>query len=88
MAKLVLDIEPEIKDKLDKLVREKNIDLSKITEDFFRSLTVAEDELGKIRKEPKDYPEWIQKIILSKEPTLDFDHKAEYRKYIEDKYGS
>jgi hypothetical protein len=87
MAKLVLDIEPSVKDELEKLVKEKNLDLSKITEDFFRSLTTSKEEPVKVRKELKDYPEWIQNIVLSKEPTPDFDHKVEYGKHLEEKYG-
>jgi hypothetical protein len=87
MAKLVLDIEPSVKDELERLVKEQNLDLSKITEEFFRSLTTKKEESIKVKKELKDYPEWIQNIVLSKEPTPDFDHKAEYGKHIEEKYG-
>ena len=87
MAKLVLDIEPSIKEELEKLVKEQNLNLSKITEEFFRSLTNKEKKTVKIRKEPHEFSEWLQKIVLSKEPTPDFDHKAEYGKHIEEKYG-
>jgi hypothetical protein len=34
-----------------------------------------------------EYPEWIQELILSKESTPDFDHKAEYHKHLDEKYG-
>ena len=87
MAKLVLDIEPGVKNDLEKLVKEQNLDLSKIAEAFFKSLTTREKEPVKVKKELKDYPEWLQKIVLSKEPTADFDHKAEYGKHLEEKYG-
>lgn len=87
MAKLVLDIEPSVKNDLEKLVKEQNLNLSKIAEDFFRSLTSKEKNPVKIRKEPHEFSEWLQKIVLSKEPTADFDHKAEYRKHLEEKYG-
>jgi len=87
MAKLVLDIEPSIKEELEKLVKEQNLNLSKITEEFFRSLTIKKGEAIKVKKELKDYPEWIQNIVLSKEPTPDFDHKVEYGKHLEEKYG-
>lgn len=87
MAKLVLDIEPGVKSDLEKLVKEQNLDLSKITEDFFRSLTTKEKKPYKIRTEPHEFSEWLQKLVLSKEPTPDFDHKAEYGKHLEEKYG-
>jgi len=87
MAKLVLDIEPGVKSDLEKLIKEQNLNISKITEDFFRTLTNKEKEPVKIRKEPHEFSEWLQKIVLSKEPTPDFDHKVEYGKHLEEKYG-
>jgi hypothetical protein len=86
MAKLVLDIEPSVKDELEKLVKEQNLDLSKITEDFFRSLTAKEKKPYKIKQE-HELSDWAKSLVLSKEPTPDFDHKAEYGKHIEEKYG-
>ena len=52
MAKLVLDIEPGVKSDLEKLIKEQNLNISKITEDFFRSRTAKEKEPVKVKKEP------------------------------------
>ena len=88
MAKLVLDIEPSVIDEIKRFAEQHKLDLSKLTENYFKRVTKTENvEAVTIRKKLEDYPEWIQQIVLSKEPTPDFDHKAEYGKHLEEKYG-
>lgn len=102
MAKLVLDIEPEIIDGLLKSAAEKHVSVSEFVVDIFKKVDTAKissenailsqgiDSNNKQdyrQKKLTDYPEWIQKIVLSKEPTEDFNHKAEYGKHLEEKYG-
>ena len=38
-------------------------------------------------KTEEELPEWIQKLKISTGPVPDFDHKAEYGKHLEKKYG-
>jgi hypothetical protein len=38
-------------------------------------------------KPRSEYSEWVQELMLAKEPTPDFDHKAEYHKHLDEKYG-
>jgi len=89
MAKLVLDIEPSVINEIKKFADEHKLDLSKLTENYFKRVTKKTENVEPvtIRKKLEDYPEWIQQIVLSKEPTPDFDHKAEYGKHLEEKYG-
>jgi hypothetical protein len=88
MAKLVLDIEPSVIDEIKKFADEHQLDLSKLTENYFKRVTTTDNtEPVKIRRNVEDFSPWIQQIVLSKEPTPDFDHKAEYGKHLEEKYG-
>jgi Family of unknown function (DUF6364) len=88
MAKLVLDIEPSVIDEIKKFADEHKLDLSKLTENYFKRVTTTDSvEPVKIRRNVEDFSPWIQQIVLSKEPTPDFDHKAEYGKHLEEKYG-
>jgi hypothetical protein len=87
MAKLVLDIEPSVIDALNKVAEKKHQSISRVAEDLFKDATSKKIEPVKIRKNVEDFSPWIQQIVLSKEPTPDFDHKAEYGKHLEEKYG-
>jgi hypothetical protein len=34
-----------------------------------------------------ELPSWVKKMTISTDPVPDFDHKAEYHKHLEEKYG-
>lgn len=84
MAKLILDIEPKLIDKIKDIAEKRNISLSKLTEGLF--IKETEEEVHTIINR-EDLPEWIKKLTLSKKPTPDFDHKKEYGDHIMRKYG-
>ena len=87
MAKLTLNIEPGLIEQMKKVAKKRNTSISKIAEAFFKKEASKENEPIKVR-EMKDLPEWIKDLTISGEPTPDFDHKAEYHKHLEEKYGS
>ncbi len=87
MAKLVLDIEPSVIDALNKAAEKKHQSVSQVAEDLLRN--VGNDDFKDIDVKAKvsKYPEWMQRLIIADKPTPDFDHKAEYGKHLEEKYG-
>ena len=34
-----------------------------------------------------ELPDWVKEFAISGDPVPDFDHKAEYHKHLEEKYG-
>ncbi|MBL4677946.1 MAG: hypothetical protein JKY70_17340 [Mucilaginibacter sp.] len=86
-VKLTLSMDKHTIQIAKEVAAESNMSVSK----FFKSLVT---EIDKKRKKNKadmpvltDLPEWLQQVIIATEPTADFDHKAEYHKHIEEKYG-
>jgi hypothetical protein len=86
-TKLTLSIDKATVEFGKKYAEKKRTSLSSIIQKYLQS--ISENELEQsVSKAPKDYPQWIQDLTLSDKPTPDFDHKAEYGKHIEEKYGS
>ena len=85
-AKLTLSIDEETIEFGKKYVQEKHTSLSKLFQNFLNE--VAKKEAKKTSIKPlNELPEWVQKLVVATEPTPDFDHKAEYHKHLEEKYG-
>jgi len=63
--------------------------LSVLVEDFLKNIALdvvqSAPESGEIKK--IEIADWVKKLTLSKIPTPDFDHKEEYHKHLEEKYG-
>ncbi len=84
--KLTLNIEAGVIAQMKEVAKKRKTSISKIAENFFKK-EVSVDH-GPFRMKSEDeLPEWLKEITLAKEPTPDFDHKVEYRKHIEEKYG-
>lgn len=87
MAKLVLDIEPSVIDDIKKFTEDHRLDLSKLTESYFKRITSTDNSEPIKMKKEHELSDWVKSLVLAKEPTPDFDHKAEYGKHLEKKYG-
>ncbi len=89
---LTLNVEDGIAEKLKAYTERQQTDLNKLVEHLLGEVADEQQKLElaqaqRSTKTLKDYPEWLQKLVLSKEPTPDFDHKKEYGKHLEEKYG-
>lgn len=84
--KLTLNIEPGLIEQMKKVAKKRNTSISKIAESFFKKEVTAEKEPFIIRTED-ELPDWIKELTISGSPVPDFDHKAEYHKHLEEKYG-
>lgn len=84
--KLTLNIEPGLIDQIKEVARKKNTSLSKVTEALYKKEveTVKEPFRMKSLDELSDF---AKSLTISGEPVPDFDHKAEYHKHLEEKYG-
>jgi len=53
------------------------------------SLTKRKMKAGSLAEKfnNKDAPEWMKELIIARKPTPNFDHKAEYHKHLEEKFG-
>lgn len=86
MAKLTLSIEPELINQIKEVAKKRNVSLSKITETLFKQEVEKEHEPFRM-KSIDELPEWVRNLTIAGDPVPDFDHKAEYGKHLEEKYG-
>ena len=84
--KLTLNIDPVLIGKIKLVTKKRNTSVSKLVEDLFKKEVESEREPFRM-KEIDELPEWVKGSVVSKEPVPDFDHKAEYHKHLEEKYG-
>lgn len=83
--KLTLNIEPGLINQIKRVAKKRNTSLSKITETLFKKEVQIEDEPFRLKNE-NELSEWIKGIVAVDRSIPDFDHKAEYHKYLEAKY--
>jgi hypothetical protein len=84
--KLTLNIEPGLIGQIKEVAKKKGTSLSKVTETLYKKAIEVEKEPFRM-KSLDEMPEWIKNLSISGDPVPDFDHKAEYGKYLEEKYG-
>ena len=87
--KLTLSVDRKTKQVAKRLAEESNVSISKLFSTFINGLDAEKSKsdpiLERIRK--TEIPDWIKQLKLADKPTPDFDHKAEYAKRLEEKYG-
>jgi FMN-dependent NADH-azoreductase len=87
-AKLTLSVDRDTIQIAKEVASESNMSVSKL----FKKLIIESYKKRKKKTEVKikplnELPEWIQQLVIAKEPVPDFDHKAEYHKHLDEKYG-
>jgi antitoxin component of RelBE/YafQ-DinJ toxin-antitoxin module len=85
-TKLTLSIDQDTVRWAKQYAEKQHISLSKFIQNYLQSISEKETEPVKIRP-LNELPEWIQQLVVAKGPIPDFDHKAEYHKHLEEKYG-
>jgi hypothetical protein len=84
--KLTLNIEPGLINQIKEVAKKRQTSVSKIAENIFKKEIESEREPFKI-KSLDELSEWIKDFSISGDPVPDFDHKAEYHKHLDEKYG-
>jgi hypothetical protein len=84
--KLTLNIEPGLIEQIKAVAKKRNVSLSKVTENLFKKEVEIDAEPFRMKSE-EELPEWVRNFKISGDPIPDFDHKAEYGKHLEEKYG-
>ena len=84
--KLTLNIEPGLIDQIKQVAKKRNTSLSKVTEALFKKEIAVEKEPFRM-KSLEELSDFVNRISISGDPVPDFDHKAEYHKHLEEKYG-
>lgn len=84
--KLTLNIEPGLIEQIKEVAKKRNASLSKITETLFKKEVEKEEEPFKMKDE-SEISDWVKGMVASGEPVPDFDHKAEYHKHLDEKFG-
>ncbi len=84
--KLTLNIEPDLIDQIKTVAKKRNTSVSKIVESFFKKEVQTEMEPFRM-KEEAELSDWVKSLVVVDHATPDFDHKAEYHKHLEEKYG-
>ncbi len=84
--KLTLNIEPDLIDQIKTVAKKRNTSVSKMVESIFKK-EIESEHKPFIMKSLDELPDWVKQLTLVDEPVPDFDHKAEYGKHLEEKYG-
>ncbi|MES2425652.1 MAG: DUF6364 family protein [Bacteroidota bacterium] len=84
--KLTLNIEPGLIDQIKEVAKRKNTSLSKVTEILYKNVVETEKEPFRM-KSLDELSDIVKQFTISGDPVPDFDHKAEYHKHLEKKYG-
>ena len=84
--KLTLNIEPSLINQIKEVAKKRNTSVSKIAENIFKN-EVEKEHLPFRMKSLEELSDFVKKISISGDPVPDFDHKAEYHKHLEEKYG-
>ena len=86
MAKLTLNVDPGLISQIKTVAKKRNVSISKMIEKFFEGEIAAEREPFRMKSED-ELSDWVKGLTISGPPVPDFDHKVEYRKHLEEKYG-
>lgn len=84
--KLTLNIDPGLTERMKEVAKKRNTSISKMVESFFKKEVESEKEPFRM-KSYDELPDWVKELTVVSEPVPDFDHKAEYHKHLEEKYG-
>ena len=84
--KLTLNIEPNLIGQIKEVAKKRNTSISKLAEQFFKKEVEAEKEPFRMKTED-EISDWVKGLVAVSDPVPDFDHKAEYGKHLEEKYG-
>jgi len=79
-TKLTLSMDEDTIHVAKRIASESNMSVSKLIKSLIKAF-----EREKIRN--TEIPDWIKQLSVVSKPTADFDHKAEYGKHLEEKYG-
>jgi Family of unknown function (DUF6364) len=85
-TKLTLSVDKATIQLAKEIASEDHVSVSKLFKTLINEVAKKKKKELKM-KSLNEYPEWIQELILAKGPTPDFDHKAEYHKHLDEKYG-
>ena len=85
--KLTLNIEPGLIGQIKEVAKKRNTSVSKIVESNLKKEVAIEKEPFRM-KEEHELSDFIKGLVAVSEPVPDFDHKAEYHKHLEEKYGN
>jgi hypothetical protein len=84
--KLTLNIEPGLINRIKEVAKKRNTSVSKIAENIFKK-EVENDKEPFRMKSIDELSDWVKEFTISGDPVSDFDHKAEYHKHLEERYG-
>ena len=88
-SKLTLSMDTNTIQWAKKYVEGKNISLSKFIQNQLNDIAEKEEKQSPVSEKLKtmEISDWVKAMVLVDGPTPDFDHKAEYGKHLEEKYG-
>ncbi|MCC8410961.1 DUF6364 family protein [Mucilaginibacter sp. UR6-1] len=89
-TKLTLSADKDTIELAKRIASESNISVSKLFKKMLNEVakkkTTKDPLLEKLKN--AEMPDWVKQLTVVDKPTPDFDHKAEYGKYLEEKYGA
>jgi Ser-tRNA(Ala) deacylase AlaX len=88
-AKLTLSVKSDTIERAKEYARRNHTSLSKVVQNLLDDIAKKEAKNDPLLEKLKntEVPDWIKQLTIADKPTPDFDHKAEYGKHLEEKYG-
>lgn len=89
MAKLILDIEPDVIKQAENYANETHAHLSVWVESYLKEITksTGQNSHELVNNTDIGIANWVKNLTLCKTPTPYFDHKAGYREHLDEKHG-
>jgi hypothetical protein len=88
-TKLTLSSDKDTIQLAKQIAAESNMSVSKLFKKLINEFDKKKMKAGSLAEKfnNKDAPEWMKELIIARKPTPNFDHKAEYHKHLEEKFG-
>jgi len=86
-TKLTLSVDKATIQLAKEIASEDHISVSKLFKTLINEVAKKKKKEDFKMKPLDEFSEWVQELIIPKEPTPDFDHKALYHKHLDEKFG-
>jgi hypothetical protein len=87
-SKLTLSVDKDTIQLAKEMASQDNVSVSRLFKTVINEIANKRKKKKEFKIKPlSELPEWIQQLVIAKEPTQDFDHKAEYHRHLDEKYS-
>jgi hypothetical protein len=86
-TKLTLSIDKDTIQLAKEIAADDHISVSRLFKTLITELAKKRKKKEPVMKPLNELSDWVRELVIATEPVPDFDHKAEYHKHLDEKYG-